>query len=64
MFWKGVVKGDDVAVMDDDVGVGKAELPGEDIEELAFYSVHVSFAKHSGGDSPVNVPQGGIISVL
>jgi len=40
----------------EDVSLGEAELPGEDFEELSFYPVHVSLAKDTGGESPVDIP--------
>ena len=54
-FWEGVVKVDNRAVVSENVGLGKVELPGDDLEELPFNSVHVSLAENTGGESPVDV---------
>ena len=42
--------------MGKDVILGEVELPGEDFKKLSLYPVHVSLAKDTGGESPVNVP--------
>ena len=42
--------------MGEDVVLGKVELPGEDFKKLSLYPVHVSLAKDTGGESPVDVP--------
>jgi len=52
----GAVEVDDGIVVGEDVLLGEVEFPGEDIEELSFYPVHVSFAKDTGGESPMDVP--------
>ena len=46
---------DDVAIVGKDVLLVDTELPVEDLEELSLYSVHISLAKDTGGQSPVNV---------
>jgi hypothetical protein len=55
LFWEGVVEADDGSVVGDDVHLVDVELPGEDIEELSLYPVHVSLAKDTGGESPMDV---------
>jgi hypothetical protein len=55
LFWEIVVKFDDGTVVGDDVHFGEVELPGEDFEELPLDSVHVSLAKNTGGESPMDI---------
>lgn len=56
LLWEVVVKVDDGTVVGIDVYLGEAELPGEDFEKLSLDPVHVSLAKYTGGDSPVDIP--------
>lgn len=50
-----MVKVDDGTVVGDDVRLANIEFPCEDVEELAFYPVHVSLAKDASGQSPMDV---------
>ena len=50
------MKVDDCIIVGKDVRLGEVELPGEDLEELSFYPIHVSLAENAGGESPVDVP--------
>ena len=52
----GVVEVDDGIIVGEDILLGEVKFPGEDIEELSFYPVYVSFAKDIGGESPVDIP--------
>lgn len=56
MFWEVVVEVDDCTIVGNDVRLRNVEFPGEDVEKLSFYSVHVPFSKDTGGESPMDVP--------
>lgn len=55
---------DDGVVVGEDVGFGEAELVVEDVEELALDAAHVPLAKDTGAERPVDVLQGGVVTVL
>ena len=42
-------------VVGDDVLFGDAKFPVEDLEKLSLYPVHVSLAKDTGSESPMDV---------
>ena len=51
-------------VMGQDVVLGDREVPVEDLEELPFDPPHITFAKETSADRPVNVSQSRVTSIL
>ena len=51
-------------VMGQDVILGDREIPVENLEKLPLDPAHVPFAKDTGAQRPVNVPEGRIVGVL
>ena len=60
----GLGKGHDGIVVGEDVGLGKAEFVVEDVEELPLDAADVPLAKDPCAARPVDVLQGGVVTVL
>ena len=50
--------------MGQDVILGDREVPVENLEKLPFDPTHIPFAKDTGAQRPVNVPESRIVGVL
>lgn len=55
---------EDGMVMGQDVIFGDREVPVKDLEELSFDPAHITLAKNSSAQRPVNVSEGRIIGIL
>ena len=60
----GLGKGHDGVMVGEEVGLSEAELVVEDVEELPLDAADVPLAKDPCAERPVDVLQGGVVTVL